>query len=197
MFLSCLPIRKYAGFSKETDMEKKTEQKVADTMLQRPVVATIGGRDYDIAPPTIGTLVIASEYLCAIPAFNPEQGNYFFEVLAKAKDCKPMAYALAALVLGSKHWNDEDDTPRPWWVFLGRKKARRLKRDILVDTFLNEVSPREIGSLLVNILQTLEVADFFANSVFLGGVHMTKPTKTETKVIRRGPSSPDSSSPSA
>lgn len=170
---------------KETTENVGVERKVADVLLQRTRRVKLGNLEYEVAQPTIGTLVIVSECLCSVPEFNDEKGNYFFETLAKAKDCRPLAYAIAALILGSRHWDDKEPV-KGGIMRLFRRKRAELRRDVIARRVLDYCRPSEIGEMITGLLAGMEVADFFATTIFLGGVHMTRPTKMGKEAIARG-----------
>lgn len=158
-------------------MSKTTQERVADTILQRPKSITIGGHAYSVAPPTIGTLVIVSEYLSRIPEPSGDKSEYIFESLRIAKDCKPLAYAIAAIIIGAKHWEDKmpDPTFKP---SIWRKKAPLINvRDYYADIILKEVEMTELADMMVRLFNDLEIADFFGCITFLRGVNLTKATK--------------------
>ena len=56
---------------KETSPKGKEtiEKKAADTVLETADVITVGGREYRIAPPTAGTLIMVSALVSVLPVF--------------------------------------------------------------------------------------------------------------------------------
>ncbi|MCC8155482.1 MAG: hypothetical protein LIP01_15645 [Tannerellaceae bacterium] len=55
-------------------MAKTIESKVADTILERKMKLEIGGKYYEVAPPTTATLILVSELVAQLPPYKP--GNY-------------------------------------------------------------------------------------------------------------------------
>lgn len=171
------------------------QQRAADTILQRRRAVQIGGETIEVAPPTVGTLIIMSEYLSQMPDMANDKERYLFEVIAKAKDCKPLAYAVSALIVGAKHWDDEIPNPRLKRRFPWQKKAFIKRRDYIADLILNELSPAELSECTGKLLNSMEIADFFACTIFLQGAAVGKPTRkmTDTGATPSGPSSRASS----
>ena len=56
--------------TKKRKYEQTAEAKVADAILQEPIVVTIDGTRYEVAQPTIATLIKASKYISYLPAFD-------------------------------------------------------------------------------------------------------------------------------
>ena len=181
------------------------EQQVADTMLQAPHHVTIGNKEYEVAPPSFGTLMKVSELLARVPEIDDlskaNAGEKAAVMLQKARDFGVLPELLAVLILGSKHINDREQV-------VTRTRARGLRgffglRDTkveevpvyyrLVNEIRDEVSPQLLSDLVPWLISGLQLADFFVLTTFLREIRLTEPTKVGTKATARGRSSQASS----
>lgn len=56
--------------------EQTIESKVASAILERPVASIeLDGVKYDIAPPSIATLILVSEIVSTLPEMKPVSGD--------------------------------------------------------------------------------------------------------------------------
>lgn len=149
-------------------MEKTIEGKVADTLLQRPRVVTIGQNKYKVNKPTVGTLVLMSELVAQLPnvEFNGNE-NYISWTIGNARDGKIVCDVASVLILGSK-CSDKRFLNIP---FL-KKRREKLSEKILA-----EMSPSELSELLITLLKEMEVYDFFDITTFLIKANLTRPTR--------------------
>lgn len=159
-------------------MAKKTtiEGKTAQTILQQPTTVTVGGRQYKVAPPSTATLILASEAIAELPHVTMETDNVVNEALYYAKYCRPIGDIVAILILGAREADKPNDTGGRKWSW--RRKGAETKREALARELL-EMSPRELQSLLAEVMQLMEIGDFFGVTTFLCGVNMTKRTRVE------------------
>lgn len=184
-----------------TDEETKTiEERVADTVLQRPTTVTIGTRTYAVAPPTVGTLIRVSEAISRLPARRLNADNVVGEALAVARSCRPVCHIAALLILGEREADRParpEDTDRParrrrWpgrLARLVRPHAAPTRLTALARRIAAEASPAELNVLIGRILQNMEIGDFFALTTFLTEINLLRPTKVESATTASGPSS--------
>ncbi len=148
---------------------------VADTILQEKVSVALGGASYEVAPPSIATLILCSEDIALLPfkeQWNRE--NIVLETLREAKYCRPLGRIIATLILGAQVVQTK---PCRWlWWKNGERKRNRLARRILETS-----TPQEVNAALAKILQTLQVGDFFGLTISLIEINITKPTKEMVK----------------
>lgn len=156
------------------------EERTAETILQQPETVTVGGKEYEVAPPSIATLVLASKYISRLPQVKLDQDNVLGEVLAVAKDCGVIGDILAVLILGAKESEKAADNSR---IFRWNVET---KRERLAKELLETMKPRDAYSLLAKLVGNLQIADFFGLTTFLIGVNMTKATKVETETTASG-----------
>ena len=170
-------------------MEEKIEKKVANAVLQQAEEVKIGVETYYAAPPTIATLILASEAISRLPsrAFNKE--NVMGEVLANATECKPIGEVAAILILGAKaadEWQKSFEKQRKkfLWGLVRlnvRKAVYRKAKDVLAEKILHTLSPAELNALLGELMKRMQVADFFGLTTFLIEANMLKQTKVENE----------------
>lgn len=84
--------------------EQTIESKVASAILERPVASIeLEGVKYDIAPPSIATLILVSEIVSTLPEVKPVSGDkILYSVLHIAKDYRALGDIVAVLILGAK-----------------------------------------------------------------------------------------------
>ncbi len=164
---------------------KTIEEKVAETILQQPVKVTVAGREYIAAPPTVATMILVSAAVSRLPHLHLDSGRVLEESLAVAKDCQPLGDILATLILGAKHAGDSVEMPQAKGKrrLFGRRKRKTktvTARERLSRELLEELSPRDLHSLTVQLLMKMQVSDFFGLTTFLTEINMTRPTKVVT-----------------
>ena len=166
---------------------KTTEQQVADTILEKRKKITIGGETYEIAPPTLATVILVSELVSTLPP-APDTKNkkldILQEVLQNARNSKVLGKIIAVLVLGAKRAEENHKVP----VRINSTKPRRFWRrkrtkqyisevDYLADLILNELSPAQANDVVASALMQLQIPDFFALTTSLTTANQIKPTR--------------------
>lgn len=165
-----------------TDKEGKTiEQRVADTLLDRPDHVAIGGVDYEMPPLTLATLVLVSEAISKLPRVERPQGSQQIvaSVLGNARHFGGLADVAAILVLGAKRLTERRKTsahklgPFEW----GGREEVIDRRARLAKTIAEECRPSDIFDIVVRRLQDAEVGSFFAITTSLSEANILAPTK--------------------
>ena len=168
---------------------------MADAILQEPIVVTIDGTRYEVAQPTIATLIKASKYISYLPAFDVEATDVLSEVLRNAKDCKIIGKIVATLILGARRLSENRIVSHTRYVVKAKKRhwwqLRKTADDICtvketitlreVDWLASVVSERmsivELRDLLITLLGSMQVADFFGITISLSATSLTKPNE--------------------
>lgn len=163
---------------------KTLEEQATEAILQQSKIVDIGGKTYKVSPPTLATLIMASSAVSRLPNRKLDADNIITECLNIAKDCEPIADVLAILTLGAKLYNEPCRTPNFFTKIF--RKRNVTKGEELRNEILNTLSPSELNSTLAQLLQEMELSDFFAVTTFLTEVNILKPTKVETEVTARG-----------
>lgn len=163
------------------------ESRVAATILERTVsTLEIEGVTYNIAPPTIGTLILASEIVSFFPQIDDvDDKQRIFMALFKAKDFKMLADLAAVLILGSKRLTEEREvTVEKRHLFGLIKRKHRVKKTVdlraeLAKKILDNVRPSVLFEVIVKRLRDNEIMTFFAITTSLNAANILKPTKSE------------------
>ena len=172
--------------------DRSPEEKTADALLERNQPFALGDKTYELAPPTLATLILVSEELAKLPseifAFDEETDSPVVVALRTAHHAHGLSRALARLIVGAR--------PKlsPWqrvqrvahsicpWLFPAPDVVERLAVEIEGST-----SIQALALSFIELTRRLEVQDFFAFTTFLSAVRVTKPTrKVETKATAPG-----------
>lgn len=176
-------------------MEKPTtEQIVAQTILQQQEEITIGDKTYTINPPSVATLILVSAAVSRLPHIELDEKKIMEETLYVAKDCEVLGEIAATLILGAKHINDtvksrHIERKRHLWGLFSTKQEvvkTETKKKLLVRELMEELTPRDLHSLIAKALMKMQVADFFGLTTFLTGINLMRPTKVETEATASG-----------
>lgn len=160
------------------DKKKTIESQVKDTILEEPRSVKIGARTYEVAPPTIATLILASEAVSRLPELTLDPDRLVQECFYAAKDCRVLGEIAAILILGARR-SESREAARPGkWGCLGRLISRRRKcRDALAEEILLSLSPKDLFNVISGILATMQLSDFFGLTTFLSEVNLLHQTK--------------------
>ena len=154
------------------EQEQTFETRVADALLQRPKSVNIGGREYAIAPPSVATLIRVSELVAQLPNRKLNDRDVVSECLAIAKDTRVLGTIVATLVLGARRPKYGRFKRLFKWAF--KRNSQELSEEILYT-----LSPAELHALVAQLLQSLNLGDFFALTTFLTEINMLRPTKVD------------------
>lgn len=165
------------------------EQKVAREVLQQPEDIKVGGKTYKVYPPSTATLILASEAISQLPQLKLDQEKLAEDSLYAAKECRMLGEIVAIFLLGAKHLTETVKAPqtkekRLFWGLL------RFKRTVLVEQvidrkaelarqLLEELTPRELHNLTGQLLNRMQLADFFGLTTFLIEINLLRQTKVE------------------
>lgn len=159
-----------------TSSKKTIEQRTAEAVLQKPKEVTVGGRRYTIAPPSIATLILASEAVSHLPALRMDGEEVVEEVLRNAKDCAAIGELTASLLLGAKRIREGRHRRRTLRdILCGRRRV--TEQEALARELLEDLSPRDLYKLLSECLVEMQLQDFFGLTTFLTEINLTRPTK--------------------
>ena len=158
-----------------------TEQKAADTILQKKVEIKIGNKTYKVAPPTVGTLIMASGEIAKVPTAQPIKGangevDILSHVLSIAKDCDVIGEILAILILGTKNLTEmREITEKKYFGLIKKTKKVEIDRKAeLAKEIVDNLSPKKLNETLGIILNTLQIGFFFATINSLAEINLLK-----------------------
>ena len=169
-------------------MEQTTiESRVASAILERNVGnIEIEGVTYEIAPPSIATLIVVSEFIASLPIVEKvEKTEIVNSVLHHARFFRPLGDIAATLILGAKSLTEERvvvQEKRYLFGLIKRKKKIKIdKRAELAKAILENVRPTVLFNVVVQRLQDMEISSFFAITTSLSEANILKPTKEVVK----------------
>lgn len=175
-------------------MQPTLEEKVAQTLLQQDTQIQVGDHTYTIAPPSVATLILASEAISHLPAHQLNPDRAVEETLHVAKDCRALGEVVATLILGAKQVNELVEIRhttrqrRLWGLFHTTKTSVTMesRKEHLSRELLENVSPRQLHNIIAQVLSQMQVADFFGITTFLTEINLLRPTKVETAPTASG-----------
>ncbi len=176
-------------------MEKAIESKVAAAILQQPIEVNIGSDVYHVAPPSVATLILASEAAARMPQISLDENKIIDESLAVARYCRPIGEFAAILILGAKGLKgtkevEEERIRRVCGVRCGKRKMKRQveydAKQELAARLLDDLTPRELYQLIARLLQQMQIGDFFGVTTFLTEINLLRPTKVDEKTTAFG-----------
>jgi hypothetical protein len=170
-------------------MEATVEQKVAQAVLQQPEDIKVGDKIYKFYPPSTATLILASEAISQLPQLKLDEKKLAEECLYAAKDCRKVGEIVAIFLLGAKHLTETVKAPqtkekRLFWGLLRFKETVEVETVIdrkaeLTRQLLEDLTPRQLHTLSAQLLQRMQLADFFALTTFLIEINLLRQTKVE------------------
>ncbi len=177
-------------------MPKTLEEKTAEAILQRNIEIKIGEKIYQVAPPSTATLILVSEAVSHLPHIVADPQKVVEESLSMAKDCKALGEITAILVLGARHLTEtvkvkQKKQKRYLWGLIKRDVIEEVEQTIdckkqLAKEILETYSPKALNMLIGNILQKMEIGDFFGLTTFLIEINLIRQTKVETEATASG-----------
>ena len=177
-------------------MEKTIEQKVAETILQKPLALKVGEETYEVKPPSLATLILASAEISRLPEVKMNPESLIAESLANIKDYRPLADMLAILILGAKGLKSRriEKVHRLFGLVTVEKEVEVDEKAALSARILEEWSLLQMREAFTSIVGRMGLVDFFALTVSLREVNMLRRTR-ETGTTASGQSSPEQSRP--
>lgn len=169
------------------------ESGVARTVLQQGEMIRVGDREYEAAPPSIGTLIMASEAVARLPKLQLDEGHMVEDALRSARHCRAIGEIAAILILGSRRAKERVRVRRVWRrrlfgvIPVERTETRIARRyELLADRLLDHFSPRELYSTIARLIGRQQIGDFFGLTTFLNDLNLTRPTKVVTGATPSG-----------
>lgn len=164
-------------------MKRQTvESKTAGAILQMPEEVTIGRKSYSVPPPSIATLILASEAISGLPAVRLDTKNVILECLYVARDCRVLGEVMATIILGAKNLKGTRKVvEKRWWGLFRKQREMEVdKREELAREILEEMSPEQMSGLMARMLGGLQPAFFLGITTSLIEVNLLRRTRTET-----------------
>ena len=161
------------------------ESRAADTILENKIgTVEIDGVKYDIAPPTVATLILVSQIISRLPVVERVTGAAVVNaVLHHAKDFDALGELAAVMILGAKNLTEKREVvtyPRKWFGLRRVKHVREEiidRKSILAERIMLTLSPTELHNLIISRLNNLDIPSFFVITTSLSEANMLKPTR--------------------
>lgn len=167
-------------------MGKETiEEHAGKTILQTPKTVIIGGEEYKVAPPTMATLIMVSEIISTLPQVKLDAKDIVNESLFVARYCRPLGDVLAVLILGAKGLTSEETESRSFFFVRKTRTVLVDRKAKLAQRIMEECSPHELYSLVVDILSEMQISDFFGLTASLIEVNLLRKTR-EAEMTQSG-----------
>lgn len=157
--------------------QKHLEENVAEAILAAPLKINIGSESFEVARPSIRTLIMASKEIAKLPPMDKDV-NTVLKSLGYAKFAEPIGKILATFILGAKELNKKDVVNRNYFFGLIRLK-KSLKVDklaVLSERLLTDFTPRELFDAYAEIISLMDIGGFFGLTTSLLETNMTKAT---------------------
>lgn len=166
--------------------EKTTiESRVANAILEKKVgTIEIDGVSYEIAPPSLATLILVSEIVSTLPIVEKVPAKEVVNsVLHHAKDFKRLGELAAVMILGAKNLTRQRTSSVVEKRLCGLIRHRKeivetidMKSE-LAEVILQNVRPSVLWEILIKRLNDMEIPSFFSITTSLSEANLLKPTK--------------------
>lgn len=161
-----------------------TEQKVAETILQKKDSITIGGKTYMVGKPTVATIIMCSELISQLPKIRDVKPDQIvLEVLRTARNMRIIGEICAVLILGAKRVKEiregSQKGGRRRFSLFKRRDSKENELETLSQEILLNASSKEISDLISTRLTYLDLGSFFGITTSLAGANILQRTKTD------------------
>lgn len=161
------------------------ESRVADTILENNIgTITVDGVRYDIAPPSVATLVMISAIISRFPVMPKVEGaDVVNAVLKYAKDFGALGELAAVLVLGAANVTERREIVSYERKWFGLRRIKRVdveiidRKSILAERIMLTFTPTQLYELIVKRLNDADIGSFFVITTSLSEANLLKPTK--------------------
>ena len=168
-----------------TEQKQTIESKVAAAILEKPIATIeLKGVKYNIAPPSISTLILVSEIISTLPQVDDvPKDKIVFSALHHAKDFKQLGDIVAVLILGAKGLTETVTRKVVKKRFFGLIKSEKEeiitidRKAELSKLVLDNIRPSVMLNIIVRRLNDLEIGDFFGITTSLAEANILSPTK--------------------
>ena len=158
------------------------ETQTSNLLNDTPTTIVIGGATYQIAPPTFANLARISSEIAQLEIGTIDPEHLAEDVIREARHGYQLARIIATAI--------EETERKTWYERLWdklRQRITRTTRTTLTDRIYRTATPSEATQAFAEILQTLQLGDFFAFTTFLSGARITRATKVESETGATAP----------
>ena len=155
------------------------EQQVGEAVLQKHQEVVVSDRTFKVAPPSVATLILASEAISLLPQVHLDRKHIVEEVLSVAKDCRVLGDIAAILILGSKGLKETVTRRKKRFFGLLTKDVTETidRKAELSRWLLDELDSTAPNKLVFELLKGFNLGDFFGATTFLIEINLLRPTK--------------------
>lgn len=161
------------------------ESRVADTILESNIgTVDIDGTTYEIAPPTVATLILVSKIVSRLPVVERVTGAAVVNaVLHHAKDYDALGELAAVMILGARNLTEKRTVTTYTRKWFGLRRVKHEREEIidrkseLAERIMQTFSPTQLYQLIVKRLNELDIASFFVITTSLSEANLLKPTR--------------------
>lgn len=161
----------------------QTEQRTAATILQKPLEVQAGGKTYQVARPTFGTLIEISRYVKQLPkATGIKKQDVVPYILSIAGESGATIAKIAALlIIGESNitYHTERRVKRQFLCFKTYEKTTTSNVDDLAAELTRTASPEEMNRIINEALSFQDIGFFLSTIISLGAANVLEPTRTE------------------
>lgn len=161
---------------------KTIEEKTAGTVLQETQRLRIGGRNYEVKPASLGTLIQVSRLISKLPEMNFENEDVLSKSMTIAKDCDVLGDIAATLILGVR-LEDKQSLLFKLKKLFGQTQEDKIRR--LAYDVLNEDIGR-VYSFVLACFSKMEVGIFFGLTTSLQETNILRRTRGVVKTTASG-----------
>lgn len=137
---------------------KTIEDMTGDAILETSQTIKIGGKSYDVAKPTVATVIRISELTSELTdaKIDEDGGKILPYVLENAKDCKALGEIIATLVYG---YHKKKTIIKTHFHGIIRFHINPIKK--LSEKIIEECSPEEINEAIAILLGMQQIPFFY------------------------------------
>lgn len=159
------------------------EQKTAETILQKPLEIQVGGKTYQVARPTFGTLIEISPYVKQLPNITEVKKEdlvpYILSVAGKYGSI--IAKIAAILIIGGQNimYHKVKRLKSKFLCFKRYENVMVSNVDELADKLIRNASPEEMNRIINLAIGYQDIGFFLSTIISLSAANVLEPTKTE------------------
>lgn len=160
-------------------MEATNKEKSEDLAPKESSEIQIGERTYQIAPPSVFTIIEFSELVAKLPQVELNIENGTSESLMIARHCRVLGDMVAVLVYGGGRECKEQKTVSVKRFSWSKPKTITVEVDAKAELAKNalRLGPNKLNDMIIELLSRQELSAFFSLTSSLIEVNVTRPTK--------------------
>lgn len=158
------------------------EQKAADTLLQKPIEVKVGTKTYEVAKPTLATLMEVSKYIAMLPNAGTIDKEFIVPfILSNASNAGALLAKIAAvMIIGAQGIQKiaQKRKERVFRWFYRTYTETKSNVDVLGEEIANNVSCEELNTIISETLSHQRIGFFLSSIISLKGASVSEKTKS-------------------